>query len=78
MNWESGIRRGWGTMVCGVKKAEVGPDVVLLIAELCRGYRCGLRPLRAVGSIYEPEAVGAIRPVSLWPICLRAGLPTGL
>jgi len=21
---------------------------------------CGLRPLRAVGSIYEPEAVGAI------------------
>ena len=30
-----------------------------------RGFRfsildCGLRPLRAVGSIYEPEAVGAI------------------
>jgi hypothetical protein len=21
---------------------------------------CGLRPLRAVGSVYEPEAVGAI------------------
>ncbi len=21
--------------------------------------RCGLRPLRAVGSIYEPEAIGA-------------------
>ena len=30
-----------------------------------RGHRsrkveCGLRPLRAVGSLYEPEAVGAI------------------
>jgi hypothetical protein len=23
-------------------------------------WECGLRPLRAVGSIYEPEAVGAI------------------
>jgi len=23
-------------------------------------HECGLRPLRAVGSIYEPEAVGAI------------------
>ena len=30
---------------------------------------CGLRPLRAVGSIYEPEAVGAIRayaPEGMW------------
>jgi hypothetical protein len=24
---------------------ELGPDVVLLIAELCRGYRCGRRNL---------------------------------
>jgi hypothetical protein len=24
-----------------------------------RNWECGLRPLRAVGSIYEPEAVGA-------------------
>ena len=42
--------------------------------------RCGLRPLRAVGSIYEPEAVGAgptLRPVSLWPISLRAGSGPG-
>jgi len=23
-------------------------------------WECGLRPLRAVGSIYEPEAVGAM------------------
>jgi hypothetical protein len=30
---------------------------------------CGLRPLRAVGSIYKPEAVGAIRvyaPEGFW------------
>jgi hypothetical protein len=25
-----------------------------------RMLECGLRPLRAVGSVYEPEAVGAI------------------
>jgi hypothetical protein len=24
-----------------------------------RNWECGLRPLRAVGSLYEPEAVGA-------------------
>jgi len=32
-------------------------------------WECGLRPLRAVGSIYEPEAVGAIRayaPEGMW------------
>jgi hypothetical protein len=37
---------------------------------------CGLRPLRAVGSIYEPEAVGAIgayapegrRNLSIWDL----------
>jgi hypothetical protein len=34
-----------------------------------RKVECGLRPLRAVGSIYEPEAVGAIgayAPGGMW------------
>jgi hypothetical protein len=35
----------------------LGPGVVLLIAELCRGYRCGLRPVGAIGA-YAPEGMG--------------------
>jgi len=39
----------------------------------CRKWECGLRPLRAVGSLYEPEAIGdyayapaGSRKVSAW------------
>ena len=52
-----------------MKAMEFEPGVVLLVGELCRCYQCGLRPLRAVGSMPqlvsptgwkpEPEAIGA-------------------
>ena len=29
--------------------SELGPGVVLLVAELCRGYRCGVRKIKAKG-----------------------------
>ena len=41
----------------GLCRVELGPGVVLLIAELCRGYRCGLRPVGAIGA-YGPEGRG--------------------
>jgi hypothetical protein len=44
---------GKGKWECGMGKVE-SFDFEFGIAD------CGLRPLRAVGSIYEPEAVGAI------------------
>jgi hypothetical protein len=35
---------------------------------MSEGIECGLRPLRAVGSLYEPEAIGACAyaPVGIW------------
>jgi hypothetical protein len=44
----------------GVWKVEVGPCVVLLVAELCRGFRCGRRKKR-IGSTLEEEAEGKAR-----------------
>jgi len=41
---------GDGKIEVGIRNAEGGKG----------NSECGLRPLRAVGSIYEPEAVGAI------------------
>jgi hypothetical protein len=41
----------------GFLKWEVGPVVVRWSGTM-PGQACGLRPLRAVGSLYEPEAIG--------------------
>jgi hypothetical protein len=51
-NAEVGMRK----VECGVRKSKAKR------IECGSGNReeCGLRPLRAVGSIYEPEAIGDI------------------
>ena len=55
-SWEAtefGLRPGGATPT---PRWELGPGVVLLVAELCRGYRCGLRPGGAIGA-YAPEGL---------------------
>ncbi len=46
-----------GKAEVGMGKGEVGPGVVLLVGELCRGYRCGMRNIgwAVQGSTFRVE-----------------------
>jgi hypothetical protein len=44
------------------RNVELGPVVVLLITELCRGYRCGLRLLRAGSGAGSRRGHRGLRP----------------
>ncbi len=62
---------GWMEKDRGQKRrqwnSELGPGVVLLVAGLCRGYRCGMRKIKAEGRRKREDRF-SLRSTKVWDV----------